>query len=283
MTAVMRETAWAKINLALHIRARRDDGYHDLETIFAFVDQGDDLTSEISDRDQLIVDGPFAAGLTGGGDNLVTQAVHVLRDAGGHGRVPPLTVHLTKNLPVAAGIGGGSADAAAMARLVRDHFLPEMGQAQLRQLVAPLGADVAACVDSDTCIGLGTGADLQAAPHINMSGIAVLLVNPREPVATGPIFKAWDQMDRGPLFIGQDMRGALIAARNDLQRPAIAQCPAVADVLTVLGRLKPWLARMSGSGGTCFALFESAADRDAAAAYLAAHHPIWWRCAAVLR
>lgn len=283
MAAVMRGTAWAKVNLALHIRARRDDGYHELETIFSFVDQGDDLTIEISDQDRLVMDGEFAAGLTADADNLVMQALTILRRAGGAGRVPPLAVRLTKNLPVAAGIGGGSADAAAMARLVRDHFLPEIGHMSLRNLVAPLGADVAACVDSETCIGTGTGSDLQAAGHVDVSGIAILLVNPRQPVATGPIFKAWDQMDRGPLFIGQDMRGALIAARNDLQRPAIAQCPAVADILTVLGGLKPWLARMSGSGGTCFALFESAADRDAAAAFLAAHHPIWWRCSGVLR
>lgn len=283
MAVVMRGTAWAKVNLALHIRARRDDGYHDLETIFAFVDQGDDLTIEISDQDRLVIDGEFAEGLTADGDNLVMQALRILRSAGGAGRVPPLAVHLTKNLPVAAGIGGGSADAAAMARLVRDHFLPDIGQVPLRHLVAPLGADVAACVDSETCIGMGTGADLQPATHVNVSGIPILLVNPRQPVATGPIFKAWDQMDRGPLFVGQDMRGALIAARNDLQRPAIAQCPAVAEILTVLGGLKPWLARMSGSGGTCFALFDSAADRDAAAAHLAAHHPHWWRCSGVLR
>lgn len=280
---MMKETGWAKINVALHIRRRRSDGYHDLETVFAFIDQGDDIQCEVSDRDHLIVDGEFAAGLDAGGDNLVTQAVDILRRCGGAERVPPLRICLTKNLPVAAGIGGGSADAAAMARLVRDHFLPEIGHDQLQRLVAPLGADVASCVASETCLGTGTGGDIHRIETLRLAGMPVLLVNPRQPVSTGPIFKAWDQMDRGPLFVGQDVRGDLLAARNDLQRPAVAQCPAIADILTVLGGMRPWLARMSGSGATCFALFDSAADRDSAAAHLAAYHPVWWQCAGQLR
>lgn len=280
---MMTETGWAKINLALHIRRRRDDGYHELETIFAFVNQGDDIVSEISDIDRLFIDGEFAAGLDAGDDNLVMQAVYLLRAHGGAGRVPLLATRLTKNLPVAAGIGGGSADAAAMARLVRDHFLPEIGNDQLQRLVAPLGADVASCVASEACIGTGTGADLQPLEALRLNGTPVLLVNPRQPVSTGPIFRAWDQIDRGALFIGQDMRGDLLAARNDLQRPASAQCPAISDILVALGGLKPWLARMSGSGGTCFALFNAASERDAAARHLAAHHPYWWQISGELR
>lgn len=283
MNQMFQQIAWAKVNLALHVRRRRDDGYHELETIFAFVNQGDEIQAEISETDHLFIDGEFADGLDCGADNLVLRALHLLRGEDRAGRVPPLSIKLTKNLPVAAGIGGGSADAAAMARLVRDNFLPEISDEQLQRLIAPLGADVASCVTSLTSIGTGTGADLQPAEHVNLQGTPILLVNPRWPVATGPIFKAWDQLDRGALFLGKDVRGDLLAARNDLQRPAVAQCPAITDMLTKIGAYRPWLARMSGSGATCFALFDSAADRDQAAAALSAAPHGYWVMAGELR
>lgn len=279
----MRETAWAKINLALHVRARRSDGYHAIETLFAFVDAGDALTAEVADADALRIEGEFAAGLSADADNLVLRTLVLLRGRYGADRVPPLEIGLTKALPVAAGIGGGSADAAAMARLVRRHFLPELGDKTLARLIGPLGADIAACVASETCMGVGIGAELSPAPELALGGTPVLLVNPRQPVATGPVFAAWDGTDRGPLFTGADLRAQLFAARNDLQRPAIAQCPAIADVLTELGGLRPWLARMSGSGATCFALFDAPAERDAAALYLAEKRPEWWRITGMLR
>jgi 4-diphosphocytidyl-2-C-methyl-D-erythritol kinase len=281
--AVFGETGWAKINLALHIRARRPNGYHEIETLFAFVDAGDALAVEVADADRLILDGEFAEGLSDGADNLVLRVLTLMRERYGADRVPPLAIRLTKALPVAAGIGGGSADAAAMARLVRRHFLPEIGDAPLERLVAPLGADIAACVASATCLGTGVGEKLSAAPELALSGTPVLLVNPRQPVATGPVFAAWDGVDRGPLLTGADLRAQLFASRNDLQRPAIAQCPAIVDVLTELGALRPWLARMSGSGATCFALFDAPAERDAAATRLAASHPHWWHLAGALR
>lgn len=283
MTEEMHETGWAKINLALHVRARRPDGYHEIETLFAFVDNGDDLRAEVAEADSLKLDGEFAGALSGDDDNLVSQVLALLRERYGADRVPPLAVTLTKKLPVAAGIGGGSADAAAMARLVRRHFLPEIGDAALARLVGPLGADIAACVASATCLGVGVGAELSPVPELALMGTPVLLVNPREAVATGPIFAAWDGVDRGPLFTGADLRAQLFAARNDLQRPAIAGCPAITDVLTALGELRPWLARMSGSGATCFALFDAAGERDVAAQQLAASHPQWWQMAGVLR
>ena len=283
MTEAMNETGWAKINLALHVRARRPDGYHEIETLFAFVDGGDELRAEIADADSLVIDGEFAGALSAGGDNLVSQVLTLLRERYGADRVPPLAVSLTKKLPVAAGIGGGSADAAAMARLVRRYFLPEIGDAALARLVGPLGADIAACIASATCLGVGVGAELSPVPELALAGTPVLLVNPREAVATGPIFAAWDGVDRGPLFTGADLRAQLFAARNDLQRPAIAGCPAITDVLTALGELRPWLARMSGSGATCFALFDAAGERDMAAQRLAASHPQWWQMTGVLR
>lgn len=280
---VLRETGWAKINLALHIRARRVDGYHEIETLFAFVDAGDTIAAEIADADRLILDGEFAGGLSDGADNLVLRVLTLLRERYGADQVPPLAITLTKALPVAAGIGGGSADAAAMARLVRQHFLPRIGEAPLTRLVGSLGADIAACVASATCLGVGIGEQLSAAPELALTGTPVLLVNPRQPVATGPVFAAWDGVDRGPLFTGADLRAQLFASRNDLQRPAIAQCPAIVDVLTELGALKPWLARMSGSGATCFALFDAPAERDAAAVRLAASHSHWWQLSGALR
>ncbi|KTE15592.1 4-(cytidine 5'-diphospho)-2-C-methyl-D-erythritol kinase [Sphingopyxis sp. H115] len=282
MTA-FRETGWAKINLALHVRGRRADGYHEIETLFAFVNGGDTIAVEFADTDSLTIDGEFAEGLGAGSDNLVMQALVLLRTRYGAERVPPLAVTLTKALPVAAGIGGGSADAAAMARLVRTQFLPELGNATLARVVSPLGADIAACVASETCLGVGVGEELSAVPELRLGGTPVLLVNPRLPVATGPVFAAWDGIDRGPLFSDPAGRAQLFGARNDLQRPAIAQCPAIADILLELGALRPWLARMSGSGATCFALFDAAAERDAAAAALAARHPGWWTMAGALR
>lgn len=279
----MRETGWAKINLALHVRGRRSDGYHEIETLFAFVDSGDAITAEVAVADALVIDGEFSEGLSAGGDNLVMQVLTLLRGRYGADRVPPLTVTLTKTLPVAAGIGGGSADAAAMARIVRRHFLPELDDAALARLMSPLGADIPACIASATCLGAGAGEELSAVPELRLAGTPVLLVNPRQPVATGPVFAAWDGIDRGPLFTGSDLRAQLFAGRNDLQRPATAQCPAVADILTELGALRPWLARMSGSGATCFALFDAEAERDAAAITLAQRHPGWWQMTGALR
>lgn len=280
---IFAETGWAKINLALHVRARRDDGYHEIETLFAFVDHGDGIEAEVADADRLAIDGEFAEGLSVAADNLVLRALALLRSRYGADRVPPLAVRLTKRLPVAAGVGGGSADAAALARLVRRHFLSELGDATLARVVAPLGADVAACVASATCLGVGVGEQLSAVPELRLAGTPVLLINPRQPVATGPVFAAWDGIDRGPLFGDPAGRAQLFAARNDLQRAATAQCPVIADILTEVGGLSPWLARMSGSGATCFALFDAATERDAASVALAQSHPHWWQMAGLLR
>jgi 4-diphosphocytidyl-2-C-methyl-D-erythritol kinase len=283
MSGAMIETGWAKINLALHVRARRSDGYHEIETLFAFVDGGDGIVAEVADADRLTIVGEFAEGLSDGADNLVMKVLALLRARYGADRVPPLAMTLTKRLPVAAGIGGGSADAAAMARLLRTHFLPELGDGVLARVISPLGADIAACVASATCLGVGVGEELRAVPELRLGGTPVLLVNPRQPVATGPVFAAWDGIDRGELFGDPAGRAQLLASRNDLQRPATAQCPAIADVLLELGALRPWLARMSGSGATCFALFDAAAERDAAAVSLARSHPHWWQMAGALR
>ncbi|MBO9499678.1 MAG: 4-(cytidine 5'-diphospho)-2-C-methyl-D-erythritol kinase [Novosphingobium sp.] len=269
---MVNETAYAKINLALHIRRRREDGYHELETLFAFVDKGDELVARQATQDQLTVTGEFAGALTDPFDNLVARALTLLPRADG------LAIALEKNLPVAAGLGGGSADVGAVFRLVeRMHGLPD----DWRERAARLGADVPACVESITCIGRGTGTELEPAGS-DLAGTAVLLVNPRVPLSTGPVFRAWDGLDRGPLPEGTS-RAIALAGRNDLEAPATALCPPIAEVLAALAAVEPWLARMSGSGATCFALFDDPAHLRAASDRLALEHPQWWRMEGTLR
>lgn len=265
-------TAYAKINLALHVRRRRDDGYHEIETLFAFVDAGDELTARRSERDELQVVGEFASQIADPFGNLVAKALTSLPRPGG------LAITLEKNLPVAAGLGGGSADAGAVFRMVReDCGLPQ----DWRQRATRLGADVPACVESVACIGRGTGAELEPVVD-DLAGIPVLLVNPRVPLATGPVFAAWDGLDRGPLPAGT---AAVIAehGRNDLEPAAIALCPRVAEVLAALKETGADLVRMSGSGASCFALYRRHDVMRQASEKLALEHPGWWQMQGNLR
>jgi 4-diphosphocytidyl-2-C-methyl-D-erythritol kinase len=276
-----RETAYAKINLALHIRKRRDDGYHELETLFAFVDAGDELTVEIAEIDQLAISGEFGEELSNGSDNLVLRALAKMRSmtwAGGRA-IPPLNIVLDKRLPVAAGIGGGSADAGAMIRLLDRHFAQNGDYKELVLATHSLGADVGACIVSKTRIGKGLGWELELPEADDLQGMPVLLVNPRIPLPTGPVFEAWDGLDRGSLPTGSAFEIAL-AGRNDLEIAARASCPVITDVLGALQATDPLLARMSGSGATCFALFESIETRDAAQS---AMPPVWWTLKGRLR
>jgi 4-diphosphocytidyl-2-C-methyl-D-erythritol kinase len=265
----LRETAYAKINLALHVRRRRDDGYHELETLFAFVDTGDELSASLAQADSLRVVGEFGGVLDDPFGNIVAKALHSLP----HG--PGWAVTLEKNLPVAAGLGGGSADAGAIFRMVRDsHGLPEDWHAR----AAKLGADVPACVESVACIGRGTGTQLEPIDN-DLACTPVLLVNPRVPLATAPVFKAWDGVDRGALE-GANLREMALSGRNDLEAPALTLVSEIGEVLAALERTGPWLTRMSGSGATCFALYETIEDRDAAKAAMPAQ---WWTLAGALR
>lgn len=265
----MRETAYAKINLALHVRRRREDGYHELETLFAFVDAGDELSASPAAADSLRVVGEFGGALEDPFGNIVAKALHSLP----HG--PGWALTLEKNLPVAAGLGGGSADAGAIFRMVRNsHGLPEDWHAR----AARLGADVPACVESVACFGRGTGTELEPIAN-DLAGTPVLLVNPRIPLATGPVFKAWDGVDRGALE-GGNLRDMTLRGRNDLEAPALTLVPEIGDVLAALGRTGAWLTRMSGSGATCFALYDTTGQRDAARAAMPAG---WWTLAGALR
>lgn len=266
------ETAYAKINLALHVRRRREDGYHELETLFAFVDAGDRLSAAPAERDALHAFGEFATQLDDPFGNIVAKALSALPHD------PALAVTLEKVLPVAAGLGGGSADAGAVFRIIAaSHGLPD----DWRERAAKLGADVPACVESRTCVGRGTGAELEPGPQ-DLAGTPVLLVNPRVPLATGPVFRGWDGVDRGPMPEGT-AREIALAGRNDLEAPAVALVPEIAEVLAALGESGAWLSRMSGSGATCFALYDSDDVMLEARERLQSAHPGWWTLGGRLR
>ncbi|WP_114951441.1 4-(cytidine 5'-diphospho)-2-C-methyl-D-erythritol kinase [Sphingomonadaceae bacterium KCTC 52780] len=269
----MHETAFAKINLALHVRERMADGYHRIETVFAFLEEGDRLEVAQGEGLTLAVTGPFAADLADESDNLVLRAAHALRGRFGVRRGARLV--LDKRLPVASGIGGGSADAAAAMRLLARWWSLEADEAALLTLAASLGADVPACLLSRPMRGDGRGDRLEPLAAGDLAGTPVLLVNPRRALSTAAVFRAWDGRDRGSL---EDWR----RGRNDLEAPAARLVPEIEAVLAALAD-DAVLARMSGSGATCFALYADRATRDAAAARLAAGHPDWWVLASRLR
>lgn len=324
------EPAPAKLNLALHVRRRRPDGYHDIETLFAFCHDGDVVTVAPADADSFTVTGPFAtalghphpsgasrlapspagrgkgpAGVVGGmgeddGDNLVIRA----RDAFGHAfdLRQHLTITLDKRLPIASGIGGGSADAAATLRLLARYHGIAVDNNVLRQCAASLGADVPACLLGRSAFGTGRGEDLVT---IRLPPSPVLLINPLVQVSTAQVFRSWDGKDRGPLVrhpglapgpaVPQESRSDMRRSgrrdepgmtdwieiakngRNDLETPARLIAPVIGDVLDSL-QAQPGatLVRMSGSGATCFALFANAAARSAAARAIRAAEPGWW-------
>ena len=271
----MEEAAYAKINLALHVRSRGPDGYHRIQTQFAFAEDGDLLRVEAGEGLSLSVTGPFAGDLGASEDNLVLRAAKALQGRFGVSAGAALT--LDKRLPVASGIGGGSADAAAALRLLTRWWKVAADEKDLLDIAATLGADVPACVLSRTVRGEGRGDVLTPAPDEGLAGIPLLLVNPRVPLSTAAVFKAWDGTDRGPL-------GDFRSGRNDLEAAARSLVPEVSEVLERLAAVPGTvLARMSGSGATCFALFETDAARDAAAASLGAERPNWWTLQTRLR
>lgn len=262
------EPAPAKLNLALHLRRRRDDGYHDLETVFAFTRFGDELSVMPAEALSLQVVGAFAGPAGQGPDNLVLRAARALAMAAGI--APAAALMLEKHIPVAAGLGGGSADAAATLRLLNRFWELDWPAERLLALADPLGSDVPACVASQTCFGSGRGDVLTPWP-VDLSGTPVLLVNPRVAVPTGPVFAGWDRNDRGGIRAG----GALAGLRNDMTDAAIVIAPVVADVLAALTAAGgATLVRMSGSGATCFALYPDVAARAKAAVALTGHG--WW-------
>lgn len=281
---MLTETAYAKINLALHVRARRNDGYHDIESVFAFAQDGDRLSADLRQdgRFSLSIDGPFASGLSVAPDNLVIRAASALR--GACGVAAGADLYLTKNLPVASGIGGGSADAAAALRLLSrlwkltpaDTGMAAVMVNNLVRLAGDLGSDVPACVVSQTLVGTGRGEALDLREINGLSDMPLLLVNPSKSLSTARVFADWDGLDRGPLQC-ESLEQIVAIGRNDLQPPAIRLIPEIAGILAELEGLdEVVLARMSGSGATCFALFSDEAALARGSKSLQMAHPKWW-------
>lgn len=263
------EPAPAKLNLALHVRGKLPDGRHRIETVFAFCTDGDELSATESEDLTLDIRGPFAGDLGNPADNLVTKAASALKKSAGVERGAALK--LTKILPVASGVGGGSADAAAALRLLTRLWSIDPSHASA---VAPgLGADVPACLLSMSARGEGVGDELVPI-DAGISDAPVLLINPRVALATSDVFAAWNCEDKGPLG---DWRGG----RNDLEAIAVGQVPLIGAVLAWLSLQQGAnFVRMSGSGATCFAIFDSEDARDRAEVAVPRE---WWRLATYLR
>jgi 4-diphosphocytidyl-2-C-methyl-D-erythritol kinase len=288
------ESGRAKVNLTLRVVGRRLDGYHELESVVAFADCADRLSLAPGPELQLVTTGPLAQDCGELADNLVLKAARLLGE-----RVPTLKVGsftLHKVLPVAAGIGGGSADAAAALRLLARANGLSLDDSRLIEVARLTGADVPVCVASRACVMTGIGEALLPLALPRLPGV---LVNPRVAVATRDVFNALG-LRNGELLVGAadviqafawPTEGASTAAwiealgagTNDLETPAIGIQPAVGEVLSALtAAAGAHLARMSGSGATCFAIFESGAAAQAAATAIQVAHPQWWVHAGVL-
>ena len=265
-----REIAPAKLNLALHVRGKLPDGRHAIETIFAFCTDGDRLSAEGGDDVTLAITGPLAAQLGGSHDNLVLKAARALKEAAGVDAGASIT--LEKWLPVASGIGGGSADAAAALRLLTS--LWSIDPAHAEAVALKVGSDVPACLLSFAARGEGAGDRLTPIQLPELSGKPVLLVNPRVAVSTAEVFARWDGTDQGQL---EDWKLGF----NGLEEAAKTLAPQIETVLAWLSAQRgAEFVRMSGSGATCFALFASEQARDDAAELVPRE---WWHLATFLR
>ena len=296
--SVDRETAPAKINLALHVTGRRADGYHLLDTLVVHGVAADAITArplaeaEIDTADPVRVDleltGSFAAGLDAGPDNLVLRAARLVEAEArrlGH-RPCPVALTLDKHLPIASGIGGGSSDAAATLRLLNRVWGLDLPRDRLAEIALPLGADLPMCVHGTALRARGIGETIDLLP--DPPPLPMVLVNPGVAVATPAVFRALERRDNpglpdptGAFADAEALVALLAAARNDLEAPAIRVAPVIGDVLAAL-RAAPGcrLARMSGSGATCFAIFADEAAARRAAAALATRG--WWTAAGVV-
>jgi 4-diphosphocytidyl-2-C-methyl-D-erythritol kinase len=277
----------AKVNLHLHVTGRRADGYHLIDSWMAFTAAGDRLFVAPARGLRLAIEGPFAGGLSAGEDNLVMRAARALAER--TGTRAGAAIRLVKNLPVASGIGGGSADAAAALRtLVRLWRLAPTVLADPAWTAARLGADLPACLVAASARVSGIGEVVEAGPALPPCG--VVLVNPGVAVATAQVFARRDgafsppAARAGAAANARRLAQALAASRNDLAPAAMSIAPQIADALAALARAPGCrLARLSGSGATCFGLFDHVAAAAAAARALAAGQPHWWVCATRFR
>ena len=280
-----RAAAPAKINLYLHVTGRREDGYHLLDSLIVFADAGDAIEIEESGHLSLDMDGPFAAGLPAGEENLVGQAARLLAD--GAGMEPRASIKLTKNLPVASGIGGGSTDAAATLKALMAHWHLSPPEDVLQRMALTLGADVPVCIAGRPSYIGGIGEEIEPAPALPPAWL--VLVNPGVAVSTPEVFRARevtfserDRLNTRPAS-AEDLARELSTRRNDLTEAATKIAPVISDVLTALDNCDGiLLARLSGSGATCFGLFGTAQAAASAEEKLRRDHPNWWVQAARL-
>ena len=278
--AALREAAPAKLNLDLLVTGRRGDGYHELDSLVVFADVGDALAFAPAATLELEPAGPFAAELPASGENIVARAARRL--AAQAGIAPAARIVLDKRLPVAAGIGGGSADAAAALRGLRRLWRLALDDAALGELGLGLGADVPVCLRGAPARMRGIGERLEPLP--GLPPLDLVLVNPRRPLATAAVFKALRLErfsrradDLPPALDRRDLVALLARSRNDLEAPVRALLPAIGEALALLAADPACgLARMSGSGPTCFGVFPDATAAQDAAARLAAARPGWW-------
>jgi 4-diphosphocytidyl-2-C-methyl-D-erythritol kinase len=273
-------SAPAKINLALHVVGRRADGYHLIESLSVFTRFGDRIAIEPAPSDRFAVTGPGAAAVPLDGGNLVIAARDRLRAAAHSSCCPPTSIRLEKNLPVASGIGGGSSDAAATLSGLRHAWGLAMSDEALAELGLGLGADVPMCLAGRPLVATGIGERIEALR--GFPALHLVLVNPGVPVATPDVFKALASHDSPglpPMPAQPSQRGIiewLHLTRNDLQAPASSIAPEIAQAMISLRAAGSQFARMSGSGATCFGLFEDAARAAQAAAQIRRRQPGWF-------
>jgi 4-diphosphocytidyl-2-C-methyl-D-erythritol kinase len=307
----------AKINLALHVTGQRADGYHLIETLVTFASVGDVISIESADTDRLTFSGSFGASLAAYfGTNLIIKATRGVRAHANNRQCPPVSIHLEKNLPIASGIGGGSADAAAALKGLNEFWELGLTEAELMRIGLTLGADVPMCVYGMPLIARGIGDVIE--PVDGLPELPMLLVNPGVGVLTAEIFKGLTKkvgsrlllpplLQRGegrvsgsgtreladvppssgasrhllpPSNVGRrkdpNFLAYLLTTRNDLEAAAGALCPAIGDVLTSLSDTGALFARMSGSGATCFGLYADRPSLETAKASIRKSHAGWW-------
>jgi 4-diphosphocytidyl-2-C-methyl-D-erythritol kinase len=273
------EFAPAKVNLALHVTGRRPDGYHLIDSLVVFAGFGDRLTIESAERDSFAATGRYAAEVPLDGANLVLKARDALRQAA-PGQAGPVAIGLEKNLPVASGVGGGSSDAAAALRGLARTWNLGRDDAALARIGLTLGADVPMCLAAKPLVARGIGETLADVPDFPRFGL--VLVNPGVAVSTAEIFAALPKRDNAPLpslppaIDFHSLRGWLETTRNDLETCARAVQPAIGEALGALDKAGAGFSRMSGSGATCFGLFETGNVAKRAAAAIRARHPGWF-------
>ncbi|MEP2759172.1 MAG: 4-(cytidine 5'-diphospho)-2-C-methyl-D-erythritol kinase [Hyphomicrobiales bacterium] len=276
------ENAWAKLNLALHVTGRREDGYHLLDSLVVFATSGDLLRVSKASSLTLSIDGPKAPNIDDSTDNLVLRAAKALTEfaTSREQSVGGAHISLTKCLPVAAGIGGGSADAAATLRALNQLWELNLSHKQLEDMSAGLGADVPVCIGDGATRIRGIGTQLEPVSHV--PSFNIVLVNPNISVSTPAIFKSLDKPDNMPMTTLpatselDEWLNWLRISRNDLFAPTLRLCPEIDDVLSALTLHGARLVRMSGSGATCFGVFEDFPGAEAAAASVFKAHPNWW-------